>query len=204
MKLYSFPGSCGLAAHIVLEWTGQPYALELMDKADLASPAFRALNPNGAVPVLEHEGWVLFENAAILNYLADLHPESGLLGDGSPRGRAEVERWLAMINSDVHPTYKPLFGGTSYLDAAGFEQTQDHARQRLRHYFEHLNSQLDGREWLTGQRSIADPYLFVTLMWAGLVGVDLQGLEHLAAFSQRMRADESVQKALTGQGLPLD
>lgn len=202
MKLYSFSGSCALATHIVLEWIGEPYTVQLMQKEDLGTPAYRKLNPLGKVPTIDDNGWVLYENAAILNYLADKHPEAKLGGDGTPRGRAEVNRWLAIINSDMHPTFKPLFGATSYLgDDAAIEKTKNAARAELRTYFERLDGHLAGQEWLAGTRSIADPYLFVLLLWCGLVKVDLSGLENLKKFDQRMRADAGVQRALKGEHL---
>ncbi|MGH8113804.1 MAG: glutathione S-transferase family protein [Rhodanobacteraceae bacterium] len=203
MKLYSFSGSCALATHIVLEWIGKPYTVQLMQKDDLSKPEFRKLNPNGQVPTLEEDdGWVLFENAAILNYLADKYPESKLGGDGTPRGRAEVNRWLSVINSDMHPAFKPLFGSTSFLDDQDMiEKTKDNARQRLRVYFELMDQQLGKHDWLAGTRSIADPYLFVLLRWAKGVKVDLSGLDNLKQFEQRMRADASVQKALKAERL---
>lgn len=202
MRLYSFPGSCALATHIVLEWTGHPYTLELLTKEDLAGEKFRRLNPNGQVPVIEEDGWVLNENAAILNYLADIHPEAKLGGGDHAKGRAEVNRWMALINSDIHPTYKPLFGATAYLgDQAMIEKTQAEARRRLRSYFERIDARLAEHEWLAGERSIADPYLFVVLRWARAVGVDLDGLDHLKAFERRMHADPAVRKALREQKL---
>jgi len=202
MKLYSFSGSCALGANIVLEWIGQPYELQLLQKNDLASPAIRALNPNGQVPILDDDGWALNENAAILNYLADKFPAAKLGGEPTPRGRAEVNRWLAMINSDVHPAFKPLFGATSYLgDEAMIEKSKDAARQQLRTWFERLDKHLEGRDWLAGERSIADPYLFVTLRWTHAVNVDLGSLANLQAFERRMRADPGVQRALKMQKL---
>lgn len=202
MKLYSFAGSCALATHIVLEWIGKPYELKMIQRDDLTRPEMLKLNPNHQVPILDDGGWILFENAAILNYLADRFPEAKLGGDGTPRGRAEVNRWLAIINSDVHPAYKPLFGTTNYLeDKAAIEKTHANARKVLRRYFEEFNQQLGKHEWLAGTRSIADPYLFVTLRWAKGVHVDLSGLANLAKFEQHMRADHGVQKALKAQGL---
>lgn len=202
MKLYSFSGSCALGSNIVLEWIGKPFELALIQKADLAKPELRKLNPNGQVPILEDGGWSLFENAAILNYLADTFPEAKLGGDDTPRGRAEVNRWLAFLNSDVHPAFKPLFGSTAYLDdATAIEKTKEVSRKQLRTYFERLDKQLDGRDWLTGQRSIADPYLFVVTRWARGVKVDLSGLENLKKFEHHMRADAGVQRALKAQGL---
>lgn len=202
MKLYSFSGSCALATHIVLEWIGKPYSVHLVEKEDLAKPAYLKLNPNAKVPTIEEDGWVLYENAAILNYLADKYPEAKLGDDGTPRGRAEVNRWMAVINSDMHPAFKPLFGTTSYLGDRGvIEKTKDVARTELRAYFERLDQQLVKNKWLAGSRSIADPYLFVLLRWCPAVKVDLSGLDNLRQFEQRMRADLGVQKALKGEQL---
>lgn len=202
MKLYSFSGSCALATHIVLAWIDKPYEVQMIQKDDLGKPEMLKLNPNHQVPILDDGGWVLYENAAILNYLADKFPEAKLGGDGTPRSRAEVNRWLAIINSDVHPAYKPLFGSTAYLeDAAAVDKTKDNARKVLRHYFEQFDAQLGKHDWLAGERSIADPYLFVTLRWARAVKVDLSGLENLKNFEKRMRADPDVQKALKAENL---
>lgn len=202
MKLYSFSGSCALATHIVLEWIGKPYEIKLVTKDDLHTPAMLQLNPNHQVPILDDGGWVLVENAAILNYLADKYPDTKLGGEHTPRGRAEVNRWLALLNSDVHPAFKPLFGATNYLeDPVAIEKTHANARKVLRRYYEEMDAQLGKHDWLAGTRSIADPYLFVTLRWAKGVKVDLSGLHNLAKFEQRMRADPSVQHALRMQGL---
>lgn len=202
MKLYYSPGTCALADHVVLEWIGKPYELQRVSKEERKQPPFLKLNPAGAVPVLDVDGWLLTQNSAILNYLADTFPEARLGGDGTPKGRAEVNRWLAFVNSDMHPEFKAFFGSTAYLeDAATIEKTQRHAREVLRSQFERVDGQLAGREWLVGSRSIADPYLFVVLRWAKAQGVDLGGLTHLAKFEARMRADPGVQKALKEQGI---
>ncbi|HJP99337.1 MAG TPA: glutathione S-transferase N-terminal domain-containing protein [Rhodanobacteraceae bacterium] len=202
MKLYSFTGSCALATHIVLAWIGQPFEVRLIQKDDLAKPEMRKLNPNGQVPILDDGGWVLYENAAILGYLADKFPEAKLGGDGTPRGRAEVVRWLSVINSDMHPAFKPLFGTTAYLDdEAAIEKTKNNARKRLRVYFELMDKQLAKHDWLAGARSIADPYLFVLVRWSRAVKIDLSDLDNLKKFEQRMRADAGVQKALKEERL---
>ena len=202
MKLYYFPGACSLADHIALEWIGAPYEVQRVEREERATDWFRALNPAGAVPVLEHEGWVLTQNIAILGYLADTHPEARLWGDGTPRGRAEVMRWLGFVNSDLHPAFKPIFGTTAYLgDEAMIEKSKDNARTQLRTLFRRVDARLDGREWIAGPRSVADPYLSVVTRWAGPTGVDLDDLDHLAAFRTRMEADPAVRRVLEVQGL---
>lgn len=202
MKLYISPGACSTADHIVLEWIGKPYTAQIVSSDERAKPEFRKLNPAGSVPVLENGDWSLTQNAAILNYLADMFPEANLGGDGTPKGRAEVNRWLGFLNSDMHPAFKPMFGTTNYLeDKAIIEKTHDNARKQLRGLFERADAQLGKHDWLAGPRSIADPYLFVMLRWAKGTKVDLSGLDNLAKFEQRMRSDAGVQKVLKDENL---
>jgi glutathione S-transferase len=202
MKLYYSPNTCASADHIVLEWIGKPYQTQRLSREERSAPAFKAINPAGAVPVLDVDGWVLTQNAAILNYLADTHPEAKLGGDGSAKGRAEVNRWLAFVNSDVHPAFKPLFGATAYLeDAAAIDKTKENAKASLRSLFERADAQLAGNDWIAGTRSVADPYLYVTLRWAKGTGVDLSGLDNLARFVARIEADPGVRKVLAEEGL---
>ena len=202
MKLYTSPGACSLADHIALQWTGAPFEAQVVSREQRRQPDFLALNPDGAVPVLQNGDWVLTQNAAILNYIADKFPEAKLGGDGSPESRAEVNRWLAFVNSDLHPAFKPIFGSTSYMgDQAFIEKSQDNARKQLRGMFERADAQLAGKDWLTGARSIVDPYLFVVTQWAKKTGVDLSGLDNLARFDARMAADPGVQAALKAEGL---
>jgi glutathione S-transferase len=203
MKLYYLPGACSLADHIVLEWIGRPYETHCVQREELRSPAYLRISAADVVPALqESDGWVLTENMAILNYLADKYPESGLGGDGSARSRAEVNRWLAYINSDLHPAFRPVFRPERFIEGeAAQEALRSTALVKLRGYYERLDVQLSGREWLTGTRSFADPYLFVVLRWAVAKGVDLLGLDNLARFQQRMLDDAGVKAAMQQEGL---
>ena len=202
MKLYSSPGACSLTDHIVLHWIGAPFEVQLVTREQRNTPEFRAINPAGAVPALQVGDWVLTQNSAILHYLTDRFPEAGLCGDGTPESRAEVNRWLAFVNADLHPAFKPLFGATAYLeDPALIAKSHDAARRQLRGLFERADGCLADRDWLAGSRSIADPYLFVVTQWAKKTGVDLDGLDHLARFDTRMAADPGVQAALRAEGL---
>lgn len=202
MKLYYMPGACPLATHIVLAWTGAECEGVKLDHAALHQPDFLRINPMGAVPALEVDGEVLTQNAGILSYLAEAHPDAGLMGDGSARAAGEVHRWLGFVNSDMHPAFKPLFGATTYLgDDAVIEKTKTHAKAQLRKMFEIVDAQLKGRDWVTGTRSIADAYLYVMIRWAHAVGVDLSGLDEVARYYGRMTADAGVAEALKVEGL---
>lgn len=202
MKLYYSPGTCSLADHIVLEWIGKPYETVEVTREARKQPEFLAINPAGAVPAFEHDGWLLTQNSAILNYLADLHPESGLGGDGTAKSRAEVNKWIAFSNSDVHPAFHPLFGSTAYLeDPALIDKTKAAARAKVRTLFERADAHLAGKDWLANKRSVADPYLYVTYRWARATGVDLSGLDNLSRFAMQIESDPAVQKVLKDEGL---
>ncbi len=167
-----------LADHILLRWSGLPFELEVVDAERMKSPAYLKLNPAGAVPVLTVDDWVLTQNAAILGYIADTAPLSGLGGDGSARGRAEIARWIAFVNADLHPAFKPIFGATAYLgDEKFIALSKQDALTKLRGLYERVDAHLRDRHWLAGDRSGADCYLFVTLRWARKLGVDLSGLD---------------------------
>jgi len=202
MKLYTKPGACSTSIHIDLCWTGQPFEVQVVDAAFMKSDEFRALNPSGSVPVLVDGDFVLTQNAAIAGYIADSFPAAALAGDGSPRQRAEAARWLAFVNSDLHPAFKPLFGPAAFIeDPAQHDAVKAAARKRARGLFESADRRLQDREWLAGFRSYADPYLYIVSRWAGVVGIDLSGLDALAAFKARMDADAGVLRALKAEGL---
>lgn len=106
------------------------------------------------------------------------------------------------MNSDLHPAFKPIFGPARYIaDEAQHDAVKEQARKNVRALFERANAQLEGKQWLAGFRSYADPYLYVTLLWAAKTGIDLNGLDNLSAFKQRMDTDQGVRAALKAEGL---
>ena len=127
MKLYFTPGTCALADHIVLDLDRQAVRSRRTSRAKSAQqPWFLKLNPGrrGAGA----RGGRLGADAERRDPQLSRRqfPEAKLGGDGTPKGRAEVNRWLAFVNSDVHPAFKPLFGATAYLeDPALIEKTKD-------------------------------------------------------------------------------
>lgn len=201
MKLYTKPGACSTADHIALHWTGQPFEVEVMTAETMKSPEYRAISPTGVVPALVDGDFRLTQNAAIMGYVADSYPDAGLAGDGSPRQRAEATRWLSFVNADLHPAFVPLLSpGAFHPDASQHDAVKGAAKKRLRGLFQRADAQLDGSQWLAGFRSFADPYLYMTLRWADGLGIDLSGLDNLAAFKSRMDADAGVRAALKAEG----
>ncbi|MBB6600572.1 glutathione S-transferase N-terminal domain-containing protein [Luteimonas sp. MC1825] len=202
MKLYTKPGACSTAVHIALQWAGGPFQAEILDGPSMKAPAYLAINPAGAVPALVDGDFVLTQNAAIMGYIADTHPQAGLGGDGSARERAEATRWLAFGNSDVHPAFKPMFSPARYIgEESEHDAVKAAARTLVRGLMESADRQLADNTWLAGFRSFADPYFYMTVRWAHGTGVDMTGLDNIAAFKARMDADPGVQATLKAEGL---
>jgi glutathione S-transferase len=106
-------------------------------------------------------------------------------------------QWLSFLNSDVHPAFKPIFTPGRFLpDPALASALRECARANVRSHLDRLDKRLEDRQWLTGQRSVADPYLFVMLRWALRRNVVVDGFENLARFSAQMYADAGAQAAI--------
>ncbi|NYT57792.1 glutathione S-transferase N-terminal domain-containing protein [Alcaligenaceae bacterium] len=201
MKLYYLPAACPLASHIVLEWTGQAYELQQVSREALKQPAYLALNPLGAVPTLVDGDFILTQSAAILEYIAELNPTAKLLPE-TPRGRAEVRRWLGLCNADIHRTFGNIFGVQGLVGTPEAQQELvEKSAAKLGTLFALAEQQLEGKEWIAGERSVADPYLYTVLRWADAKNIDLSNMKNLRAFKERMEQDSGVQAALKAQGL---
>src|SRR5687767_14682956 len=99
--LYYAVGACSLAPHIALEWIGAPYEAV---RVQYGSRELLAVNPAGAVPTLrEDDGWLLTQAGAILDYLAQKHPEAKLAGGNDMRAKAEAHRWSAFLPRTFMP-----------------------------------------------------------------------------------------------------
>ncbi|TEA72290.1 glutathione S-transferase family protein [Allopusillimonas ginsengisoli] len=201
MKLYFFPGACPLASHIALEWIGKPYETQQVSRDEIKQPPYLAMNPIGAVPVLTDGDFTLTQSAAILEYLAELNPQSALIPD-NPRDRAEMRRWLGICNADIHRTFGNIFGAQGLVtDEKAQAELIANASAKIVALFEVVDKQLDGKDWVTGSRSIVDPYLYTLMRWAKAKEIKISHLKNLHAFYERMEADPGVQAALKAQGI---
>jgi glutathione S-transferase len=199
MKLYYAQATCSLAAHMALREAGLPFTLSKFDmKTRLLDDGrpLEAVNPKGFVPVLELDsGERLTEVAVVLQYIADLKPESGLLPAQGTLGRYRVLEWLNFIATEVHKAYWPIFH-------EGAEIEVQHAHEKLGRNFGWLEEQLGAKPYLTGaQCTVADLYLGVTLNWARAAKIDLARWPGLVAFRDRVRARPEVQAAMEAEGL---
>ncbi|MFS8086282.1 MAG: glutathione S-transferase family protein [Acidobacteriota bacterium] len=74
------------------------------------TPEYRRLNPNGLVPTLDEDGFILWESNTIVRYLAATHARGSLWSE-DPKARARADQWLDWQNSTFWPAIRPLFMG---------------------------------------------------------------------------------------------
>ncbi|HWX68013.1 MAG TPA: glutathione transferase GstA [Rhodanobacter sp.] len=200
MKLYYSSGACSLSPHIVALEAGIALQLEKVDgkaKRTETGADFWQINPKGYVPALVLDnGELLTEGPAIVQYLADLKPESGLAPANGTLARYRLQEMLGYINSELHKTYSPLFKPETPAEVR--QERKDYLRKR----YMLLEGVLTKQPWLLGEHfTVADAYLFTVNNWAKHVDLDLSEFTALAAFQQRVAARPSVQAAMEAEGL---
>lgn len=202
MKLYYAPGACSLASHIALIEAGLPFTAEKADirnkKTASGEDFFAITNGKGYVPALRlADGTVLCEGVAILQYVADQAPASGLAPANGSLARYQLQEWLNYIGTEVHKNFGPLF------NPAATPEMKELAKANLQRRFDWLAGQLAGRDYLLGDGfTVADAYLAVVLGWTRVVGIDLAaGHPVLAAYQRRMMSRPAAQAAQRAEGL---
>jgi glutathione S-transferase len=200
MKLYYFSGACSLSPHIVLLEAALPYTLVKVDsktKKTESGADYLAINSKGAVPALQlDDGRVLTEGPAIVQYLADLKPESGLAPRAGTFERYQLMEILNFITSEVHKSFSPLFNPASSADM------KEAAVNALSKKFDWLTGFLGKKPFLLGNTfTVADAYLFTVLNWTGHVKIDLGKWPVLAEFKDRVAKRPKVIEAMKEEGL---
>src|SRR3954471_17423292 len=155
MKLYYSPGACSLSPHIALREAGLSFDLEKVDlraKKTASGGDYLAINPRGYIPALQLDnGEVLVEGVAIVQYIGDQKPDSGLVPKAGTMERYRLQEWLTFISSELHKTFSPLF------NPALPDESKKIFRDRLTQRFGQLDKQLAGKEYLMGSKfTVAD------------------------------------------------
>ncbi|RON23180.1 glutathione transferase GstA [Pseudomonas brassicacearum] len=198
MKLYYAPNACSLAPHIVLRELDLPFELIRVDnrtKKTLVGDDFLAINPKGYVAALQlNNGEVLTEGPALLQFIADLRPESGLVPANGTFERVRLQEWLNFISTEIH-------GGLGWLFTSQFpEEVKALIKERLFKRFAVLCQTLERQEYLmVGGFSVADGYLFTVLRWAPLFAIELGQWPALARFQARIEQRPAVKAALAAE-----
>ena len=195
MKLYYAPHTCSLSPLIVLKELDLPHTLVRVDNQSKRTDDgrdFRDINPKGYVAALELDnGAVLTEGVAIIQYLADLRPETQLAPPPGSWPRVRLQETLNFITSEIHAGMAPLFN----QDLP--EAAQAILRERLFRRMAILESTLQQRTFVEGEVfTVADAYLYTVLGWFQFFAIELHRWPAIAAYEQRIAGRPSVRSAM--------
>lgn len=194
MELFFSPMACSLASRIVFYEVGADACFTQVDgkaKRTLDGRDYWQINPMGQVPALRTpEGWLLTENAAVLQYLAEAWPRAGLLPVDAD-ARARVRQWLGFVGTELHKAvFVPL------LDPKAGAEVKAYSKEKAALRLAVLEAHLQQHEHLEGGYGVADIYLAVVLNWAPYAGVDLALWPAVQAFHRRISQREPVARAM--------
>ena len=203
LKLYYTPGTCAVATHLALEFAGASYESERVDfKAQQQrSPEYLAINPKGRVPALVTDRGVLTETPALLQYVAQLFPQSQLAPLDDPFLLAKMNEFNSYLCSTVHPYHAHKGRGARWADDEAAQQSMARkASQNVADGFALIEQHMVQGPWVLGERmSTSDLYLFTLGRWLPGHGIDVARYPKVAALMQRLEAMPQVQKVLALQ-----
>lgn len=204
IELHSFPTPNGKKITIMLEELEVPYTHHLVHigKDDQFKPEFLALSPNNKIPaILDPEGpdgkpISIFESGAILKYLGT---KFGKFYPTDPREQVKVDEWLFWQVGG----FGPMLGQANHFGRFAKEKIPYAIKRyndEARRLYGVLDKQLEGKDYIVGDVSIAD---FATIAWSNSYenyGIDLADFPNLAAWNKRMnerpgtkRGEEAIQ-----------
>jgi len=196
--LHTFQTPNGHKASIMLEETGLPYRVEVVDieKGDQLDPAFLALNPNNKIPVIvdADRNRTVFESGAILFYLAE---RSGRLLPADDRARSDVLTWTLFQAAHVGPTLGQLWNYKIFAPEK-YPYVIGRFEKEAARIFRVLDGQLTRHAHIAGpDYGIAD---IMTFPWINAavtkLGLTLEDTPNLARWLAEIGARPAVQRGL--------
>ena len=209
IQLYSYPTANGVKVSIALEELGlayEPHLVTLAD-ADVKSPEFLSLNPNNKIPaIIDPNGpdgapIGLFESGAILIYLAE---KTGKLLGSTPARKYQTIQWLMFQMGGVGPMLGQMgffvkFAGAQIEDP----RPRDRYVAETRRLLAVLEQEMAGKDWITGEFSIADialvPWVDALEFYGAKPLVGWDAMPNLQAYVARFYDRPAVQK---GKSIP--
>lgn len=209
LQLYSYPTPNGVKISIALEQMGIPYEAHLftLSDADVKSPEFLSLNPNNKIPAIvdpngpDGTAVGLFESGAILIYLAE---KSGKLLGNNTTEKAKIIQWLMFQMGGLGPMFGQMgffykFAGSAWEDKRPLERYISESKRLMAV----LEKELNGKEWIAGDYSIADiaiaPWLNATVFYGTQDILGWDDHPSIKAYLARFMERPAVQK---GKDIP--
>jgi len=197
IDLYTAATPNGWKASVTLEELGIDYAVHpiSLSAGDQKKPEYLKICPNGRIPAIvdrDNDDFVVFESGAIMLYLAK---KVGKLIPKDEKGESRVTQWLMFQMGGVGP----MMGQANVFFRYFPEKLQpaiDRYQNECRRLYEVLEGQLDGRDYLCDEYSIADIANWCWVRTYEWSGIDIEGLDNLRAWIDRLAARGACQRGI--------
>jgi glutathione S-transferase len=186
-----------LRARWALEEAGLPYKTRLLEQGDQDKPDYRALQPFGQVPILEHDGLVLFESGAIVLHIGE---QSEALLPKDPDARARAVQWLIAALNSIEPSIMNVALIDLHCHNEEWAKLRrpgavEFAQKRLNA----LSTSLGDKPYLDGDRFTAGDLMMTTVLRIPKHTDIVTSEGRLAAYVERCTARPAFKRALDAQ-----
>ncbi|MVO16354.1 glutathione S-transferase family protein [Parasedimentitalea huanghaiensis] len=203
MQLYYAPGTISVAVAIALQEAGLEHEAIKIDfsKNEQSSSGYAQINPKGRVPALVVDGGILTETGALLEYIADLAPQSGLR-PSDPLMASRMREVMFYLASTMHVAHAHKMRGHRWADnPASHKDMAAKVPQTMSDCCAYITSNgLRGPFVLGDELSLADCYLYLVCTWLNGDGVALDDFPKIKSFMAAMEQRDSV-RAIYAAGM---
>ncbi|KAJ3153059.1 hypothetical protein HDU86_005357 [Geranomyces michiganensis] len=182
---YSTAG-CTQAVLAELDIPHEVKTLKLGADGDTKKPDFLAINPNGTVPVIVHNGTPIFESAAIAIYLGETFGvDKGLYPAAGTPQRGLAIQWIVWTNT-------VLFTGAAKLMNA---ETKSAGAEAVAKSLKILDGVFAKQDYLVGEQyTVADPHLHAVVQWVQMMQVDFAPYPNFQKWVKKLEARPALCK----------
>ncbi len=204
-KLYWAPGTAAMAPQTVLEEAGQAYEAIRLDLAgrEHEQAAYRKLNPNGRIPTLVDGDFVIFETAAICQYLCDRHPEAKLTPPAGTHERGRFYQWLTYMTNTLQTGLIDWWHADwTFADAPRQAAFKAVAEEKLLRNFGVLDGGIGESRWVAGdQYTVCDIYLAMLTRWTRFMPKTAWHFPNIRRIAEAAAARPAFQRMMQKQGI---
>jgi glutathione S-transferase len=159
------------------------------------TPEYRAMNPNGLVPTIDDDGFILWESHAIVRYLARRHGR-GTLWPDNERAAADADRWMEWYSTSVWQHVRPIFWNLVRIapEKRNMKEVEDN-RQKLATLLAIADAWLAERDYVAGSSfTMGDIPLGVACFRWFHLPIERPALSNLAHWFARISHRPAFQK----------
>lgn len=199
MKLYGHPWSnAARRVQILCEECGIPYTYQTVDlmKGEQYKPEYQVINPNSKVPVMDDDGFVLWESQAIMRYLADKHKAHDWY-PAEPKTRARIEQWLDWNQTRLGQEAARIMFNTHFAGDKRNDKAIEEAKGWLEKILPVLNGELTKHSYLgEEQPNLADIAVATNLSYLEMCQYDFTPYPAVKRWYERMKQRPSFAKTV--------